>query len=1746
MNKGIATNILLLLLAGTVAAGLITYMVYSTVETTKKVEKESECINTRRTYCFNWSKFGFNPSSQPTFWDTDCGNRPSADTCKSILGLTSGVTTTPEEETTTISITPTTTVLGLTTTTPIPSDCDSQCKGQGYDSGVCRSSTTSSSEHWGVWQRDTGWGCANNYGLPQIELLESSGLNLVVLNVIKQQWDENALCTGSAATDPPLPYRDHLKFLVDEAKARGIDTVFSYIGWGMGNEDTMNMIRDTTGPSSDPYSREGWITCIEEMVEYCDPYAVLPLEEPVTTTYWKEQTSAERTQMIIDYNDFIIEVIDRVRAIKPNIRVYVMPVPYTQDGMRFWYEDTLARYGTYGLPRSNIVYSTSGYPYYTPTASDWGGLYAAATTQVELDNARQVLYDRLDWKWGDAITNLKMLMVAGVTDYRTLPDQDYNMGATACMVDAFNWAKTYNHELVMFDMRGPNTGNGQYAIQTPDELGWNNLGQLLVDNAPTLDAGGGCLSVETSIGQDGCSSGETCCCFGVVGECISGNDIIKHTDYPTGSCQSPDGYEWSHSTCGDTSVCKEGYCKLVDADLTDYISPSPTNKYARGDTISIPYVIENVGDIDWCFLTETSLTKSDGSQIWPIKYNYVSTGSSTNDYLSYQISCSDPNGTWSGYLYSYTDLEAYGGWRIWGTPSYSFEVVECLNNQDCSNCLGSGYTCDLSTNTCESTITETCDSQCQLEGYDSGVCRESSSEQLFGTFISWYQYKPRNRGGSDWITRDVLEDLASYGCGVLWLTLDRADWNENQVLEATGLRYQDNIAMLVDEGTKLGIRMVVSLFTDNELEDLWGRGSQLLPYDRAVIIMDPVLREGWIQWGVDVINHCKNSIYGTSPWGIYIMDEPGGYYSTVPLTQQYYTDNFVIPSIEAYRAVDPNIAILLMGGGGTSRAQKGNRYLDYYFDNPLRVERGGPYSDIYYIRIGDYRQYSQGEAYATNFESRGHAYARQQLYNSLESAYGPLAPYVIGAVGTRSEDSYWREFMQDLYDWYKANATGYVQWTVTSSSNWSIYNKSGLTTIGQHWADNLAPTTTSSFKDSILFEFGADEDPVGFVPDDQYGGPFDQVGGSSPDGMVNNDRVYVRVTDDIARTGTKSVIEHQPPPTKSDAERRVLCREYSTGTYPETYFSWWVYFPANIDNLLAWRSFGGAQLKYGPSYADRWDYRNGIRFFQSSSGNILVRIDSIYSSMTGAVWGNPSQKGTYREYDSGYDITDLLNSWHHFQVRFLIDQSNGAYQAWIDEDLVYSETGISTDPQSEPEWATGWVWTYAQYFDSVNEPFPYFGPSMYNNVNEPECWYYWDDYVAATQYVPADYRVGEPYGDGGCQPEETSIGQDECSSGQACCCSGVPTEALGYEMSGVNMPSAGGDWTSRFDETPLNVFRDAGGKTIRFHINWYRWMNPNPDPEGNPVSSNYRDYIKQLCDWSREKGLRSVIGLFSSRGWSTDWEQKYAIITNRNYTTGQPASVDPVYMDAFGEERSDPQTDWINWGKEIIAYCNPDGIDMMSEHTSSVDFDEWRDFCIRSITEYRSVKPTIHCYVEGYRSKRSNGNPDIDYTEDNYPGGWPARLDDFMIQPLPFDDITYELHRYWTSTATTSYSLPFSSDYKNGRLAEGRAKLFDYFDWIYKVGDHSDRPVGGRYDVNTLWPNVAVGEYGAYNRDFLPGSTGDNAPTNWDIMMQDFYDWCKSRDIHFIQWAFSSSWPMLTSDETALNSAGQLWADNLP
>ena len=348
-------------------------------------------------------------------------------------------------------------------------------------------------ENWGVWARDLGWGfdsgrpTAHILAVPQLDLLQRSRLNYLIMNVIKEYWDLNPPIEGKYAPDPPMPYRDYVKYIVDQARQRGIRCCFTYIGWGTDSEVNLRLIRNFSGDAADPFSREGRLSTIDDMVRFCKPFSVCPMEEPAALSWFQSLSATEQAAAMLDYNNFLLEAIDRVRAIQPNMNVVVFPYPYPSEGFKIWYADAVARYGQAGLPRSNLTYCASGYPYFPPydSGSGWQSMYWNAVTPEEFEAAKQRLYDLLVWKWADAPDHLKMLMVAGCSGrYTDRPNADYQVGAVQCLIDAMLWAKAKRHDQVMFDLRSINTGDGTYAILQQDEVSFNNFGKQLVDQNP--------------------------------------------------------------------------------------------------------------------------------------------------------------------------------------------------------------------------------------------------------------------------------------------------------------------------------------------------------------------------------------------------------------------------------------------------------------------------------------------------------------------------------------------------------------------------------------------------------------------------------------------------------------------------------------------------------------------------------------------------------------------------------------------------------------------------------------------------------------------------------------------------------------------------------------------------------------------------------------------------------------------------------------------------------------------------------------------------------------------------------------------------------------------------------------------------------------------------------------------------------------------------------------------------------------
>ncbi len=204
------------------------------------------------------------------------------------------------------------------------------------------------------------------------------------------------------------------------------------------------------------------------------------------------------------------------------------------------------------------------------------------------------------------------------------------------------------------------------------------------------------------------------------GDCIPGTDNICHSNYPDGSFDAAcSSMHWSgnavNGVCAASEVCKENSCEYVDADLTSYDLPGGET-FALSDTITVDYTTENTGDIAWTFLSESPIRTSDNSWRYLGDYDTLGVGASITSSVSYVIDCNDPTGGWRAWFWLYTDRSASGGWITDPLASgEDFDVVECLDDNDCQICTGAGAFCTAS-NIC-----------CSCDSWTDGNCYQEAS-----------------------------------------------------------------------------------------------------------------------------------------------------------------------------------------------------------------------------------------------------------------------------------------------------------------------------------------------------------------------------------------------------------------------------------------------------------------------------------------------------------------------------------------------------------------------------------------------------------------------------------------------------------------------------------------------------------------------------------------------------------------------------------------------------------------------------------------------------------------------------------------------------------------------------------------------------------------------------------------------------------------------------------------------------------
>jgi len=135
LKKAVATNFLILMLAGSVTVGLVTYKIYQNYESSRVASRNVECINLRLDFCMAWYNLGYEEGKEP-YWDVNCGVAPSEGVCSKLVKPPPPTTSTSTTSTSTISTstisTSTTTSLTTTTICVNHAQCSEACDSLGY------------------------------------------------------------------------------------------------------------------------------------------------------------------------------------------------------------------------------------------------------------------------------------------------------------------------------------------------------------------------------------------------------------------------------------------------------------------------------------------------------------------------------------------------------------------------------------------------------------------------------------------------------------------------------------------------------------------------------------------------------------------------------------------------------------------------------------------------------------------------------------------------------------------------------------------------------------------------------------------------------------------------------------------------------------------------------------------------------------------------------------------------------------------------------------------------------------------------------------------------------------------------------------------------------------------------------------------------------------------------------------------------------------------------------------------------------------------------------------------------------------------------------------------------------------------------------------------------------------------------------------------------------------------------------
>lgn len=167
------------------------------------------------------------------------------------------------------------------------------------------------------------------------------------------------------------------------------------------------------------------------------------------------------------YISFVCKAVDAWRAIKPDLTIAVMSIPW-------WDLKLLINAG--GIPRSNIVYALHYYCEYFNTQSNNPEMiaYWNATTQANLSNAKTLLYSHFLQDEG-----IQLALNNGFKPwFEALGTNINNPNAVSFCKDATDFCKQYNIDVVS---SGNHPYNGWSWMFNSDGT-LNDVGRIMLEN----------------------------------------------------------------------------------------------------------------------------------------------------------------------------------------------------------------------------------------------------------------------------------------------------------------------------------------------------------------------------------------------------------------------------------------------------------------------------------------------------------------------------------------------------------------------------------------------------------------------------------------------------------------------------------------------------------------------------------------------------------------------------------------------------------------------------------------------------------------------------------------------------------------------------------------------------------------------------------------------------------------------------------------------------------------------------------------------------------------------------------------------------------------------------------------------------------------------------------------------------------------------------------------------------------------